>query len=140
MVHFPFRTILLASHNFQYIEFPFLLYENIFYFLCDFPLTNSPFFFFFFSFLLFFFCFLGPHLCHMKIPRQGVESELQLPAYITDTALPDLSCDCNLHYSSWHHQILNPLSEARDKTCILVHTSWAHLLLSHEGNLSVFFL
>ena len=30
-------------------------------------------------------CFLGPHLWHMKVPRLGVESELQLPAYATAT-------------------------------------------------------
>ena len=30
------------------------------------------------------------------------------------TATPDLSLVCNLHHSSQHHQILNPLSKARD--------------------------
>ena len=29
-----------------------------------------------------------------------------------------------LHHSSWQHHILNLLSEARDRTCILVDTSW----------------
>ena len=28
-----------------------------------------------------FICFLGPPLWHMEVPRQGVELELQLPAY-----------------------------------------------------------
>ena len=32
------------------------------------------------------FCFfLGLHLQHMEVPRLGVESELQLPAYATAT-------------------------------------------------------
>ena len=31
------------------------------------------------------FCFLGPHLWHMEVPRLGVEWELQLPAYTTAT-------------------------------------------------------
>ena len=31
--------------------------------------------------------------------RLGVESELQLPAYTTATALSDLSPICNVHYS-----------------------------------------
>ena len=31
----------------------------------------------------------------------GVESELQLPAYITATAMPDPSHVCHLHHSSW---------------------------------------
>ena len=28
----------------------------------------------------------------MEIPRLGIKSELQLPAYATATAMPDLSC------------------------------------------------
>ena len=40
---------------------------------------------FFFSFLFFFF------LPCVEVPRLGVESELQLPAYTTATATPDLS-------------------------------------------------
>ena len=35
----------------------------------------------------------------------------------------DLSCICNLHHGSRQHQILNPLSEAGDCTCILMDTS-----------------
>ena len=38
----------------------------------------------------FFFFFSGPHLRHMEVSRLGVESELQLPAYTTATAMPDL--------------------------------------------------
>ena len=48
----------------------------------------------------FFFVFLGPHPQHMEVPRLGVESELWLLAYATATALPDLSCTCDLHHSS----------------------------------------
>ena len=33
---------------------------------------------------------------------------------------PDLSHVCDLHHSSWQHQILNPLSKARDCT----ESSW----------------
>ena len=43
------------------------------------------------NFFSFFFCFLGPHLWYMKVPSLGVESELQLPAYTSATALRDLS-------------------------------------------------
>ena len=32
--------------------------------------------------LYYLFSFLGPHLQHMEVPRLGVESDLQLPAYI----------------------------------------------------------
>ena len=50
----------------------------------------------------------------MEVPRLGVEWELQLPAYATATVTWDPSSICD--HSSWQHQILNPLSEARDRT------------------------
>ena len=82
-------------------------------------------------FVLFrFFVFLGPHLQHMEVPRLGVKSELWLPAYTTATATWDLSCICD--HSPRQHQIPDPLCEARDLTCILMHTS--QLLLSHNWN------
>ena len=62
------------------------------------------------------FCFLGPHLQHMEIPRLGVEWEMQLLVYTTATATQDPSRVCDLHHSSWQRQILNPLSWARDQT------------------------
>ena len=42
----------------------------------------------------------------------------------TVTAMPDLSCVCDLHHSTWQGRILNPLSEARDRTRVLMDTSW----------------
>ena len=75
-------------------------------------------------FLLFcFLIFLGLHPRHMEVPRLDIESELQLPAYATAAAMTDLSHICDLHYSSRQCQILNPLSEARDQTCVLMDTS-----------------
>ena len=65
----------------------------------------------------------GLHPRHMEVPRLGVESELQLPAYTTAIATPHLSCLCDLHRSSWPRWILNPLSEARDRNCVLMDTS-----------------
>ena len=56
----------------------------------------------------------------MEIPRLGVKSELQLPAYAPAT--PDLSYICDIHHSSHQRQILNPLSEAKDQTHILTGT------------------
>ena len=43
-------------------------------------------------------------------------------AYTTATATRDPSCVCDLHHSSRQCQILNPLSEARDQTHILMDT------------------
>ena len=60
----------------------------------------------------------------MEVPRLGVKSELQVPAYATATAILDLSRVCNLHHSSWQGWwILNPLSEAKDQICILMNAS-----------------
>ena len=42
-------------------------------------------------FFLFLFVFLGLHLWHIEVSRLGVESELQLLAYATATAMLDLS-------------------------------------------------
>ena len=60
----------------------------------------------------------------MEVPRLGVELELQLLTYATATAMWDLSHVCDLHHSSWQHRILYPLSKARDRTLILMDTSW----------------
>ena len=68
------------------------------------------------------FC-LGPHPQPMEVPKLGVKSELQLLAYSTATATPDPCCICNLHHCLGQCQILNPLSEARDQTRVLMDTS-----------------
>ena len=70
----------------------------------------------------FLFFFLGLHLLHTEVPKLGVESVLQLPAYVTPTATPDPSPTCEYGCSLWPDQILNPVSKARDRTHILVGT------------------
>ena len=70
------------------------------------------------------------HLWHMEVPRLGVELEPHLLAHTTAIATPDPSHICNQYHSSRARGILNPLNEARDRTCILmetnrVHYSWA---------------
>ena len=37
--------------------------------------------------------------------------------------MPDPSCVCKSHHSLQQHWILNPLSKARDQTCVLMDTS-----------------
>ena len=59
----------------------------------------------------------------MKVPRLGVESELQLLAYTTVTAMTDPSHTCDLYHSSRQRWILNPLREVRDQTLILMDIS-----------------
>ena len=68
--------------------------------------------FFFFSSV-----FLGLHPQQTEVPRLGVKSDLQLPAYPQPQQHGmDPSRICDLHRSSQQRQILNPLSEARDRT------------------------
>ena len=83
----------------------------------------------------------------MEVPRLGVESELQLPAYSTATVIPEPNCLYNPcvydpnrvydpHQSSWQHRIPNPLSKARDGTCVLMDTSQVLNLMGHNWNFS----
>ena len=83
---------------------------------------------------LFIFSFWGLTPRHMGVPRLGVELMLQLLAYTSATAIPDLNHICDLCCSLWQQQFLNPLSEARDWTHILTDTSRVLNLLSHRGN------
>ena len=76
-------------------------------------------------YLFIYFAFWGHTHWHIEVPRLGVESDLQLLAYTTATAMQDPSCICDLHHSSWQRQILHPLSEARDRTCVLMDTNGA---------------
>ena len=83
-------------------------YENILYLLAISWKHYQSFLFFFL------FCPLGPPLWHMEIPMLGVGLELQPLAYTTATAMRDSSQLCDLRHSSEEHQILHPLSDARD--------------------------
>ena len=66
--------------------------------------------FYLFSFL-FFFVFVGSRL--------GVKSELQLQAYATATAISNASCIHDLCCNLQQCQMLNSLSEARNRTHLL---------------------
>ena len=95
------------------------------YFDCHFSFEDRFFCFCFLFFILFFYflSFLGPHLWYMEVPGLRIKLELQMQAYTTATATQDPSCACDLHQSSRQHQILNPLSKARDRTHILMDAS-----------------
>ena len=81
-----------------------------------------------------FLSFLALHMQHMDVPRLGVKSDLQLPAYATAMATQDLSRVCDLHHSSQQGWILSLLSEARDQTCNLMVPSQVHNQMSHNRN------
>ena len=82
----------------------------------------------------FFFLYLGVHLQLMEVPRLGVKSELQLLTSATATAKPVPSHIFDLYHSSRQPQILNPLSEPRDRSHILMDTSQVLNPLSHNRN------
>ena len=73
----------------------------------------------------------------MEVPRLGiqirVQLELQLPAYAAATATWYLIRVWDLHHSSQQHQILNPPSEARDRTHNLVVPSRIHFCCAMKG-------
>ena len=56
--------------------------------------------------------------------RSQIGATLLAYATATDTVAWNPSHICGLHHSSWQHWILNPLSEARDQTHILMDTGW----------------
>ena len=89
---------------------------------------------------LFVFGFVKPHSRHMEVPRLGVESEPQLPAYATTAATSAPSHICKLHHSPQQYQILNPPSEARDRTRNLMVPSWIRFCCAMTGSPVVFFL
>ena len=106
--------------------------------LCiEFPLQLLITYLFIYLFIYVF--FLGPHPWHMEIPRLGVESELQLLAYATATAMQDPSLIC-LHHSSWQCRIPDPLSKARNQICILMDTSQIHYHWAMKGTPNTSFL
>ena len=101
---FHSRYISLNSHQ-QHINISFS------------PYPHQYLSFFLFVLLFYFFCFSGPHLWHMEVPRLEVKSEpqpqqcgIQLVSVTYTTAqecwIPDL------------------LSEARDRTHTFMDTSW----------------
>ena len=73
---------------------------------------------FYFYFLILFFClFLGPQ----PVAFGGSQARGLIRAVAaTATATWDPTCICDPHHCSQQHQILNPLSEARDQTCNLM--------------------
>ena len=89
----------------------------------------------FFGVFCFLFCFTFravPTACERSQARGRIGAPA--PAYTTATATQNPSHVYDLHHSSRQCRILKPLSKARDRTCILMDTSWIHNLLSHSWN------
>ena len=56
----------------------------------------------------------------MEVPGLGVKLERQLQAYTTAVATAEPSLICDLCRSSWQYQTLNPMSEAKNQTWVLM--------------------
>ena len=135
LVSLTYSICLLAMESFKWFPFITLITAPLNLYLHAYPcfltlaaVCSHPGRFFWFVFVLF--CFLGMYLQHVEVPRRGVKLELQLLAYATATWDPSLVYD--LHRSSLWCRILNPLSGARDQTCVLMDIS--QVLLSHKEN------
>ena len=74
------------------------------------------------NFLADFFFPFTSHLRLMEILRLGVKLEMQLQAYATATASGSKPPSVTHAAACSKAQVLNPLSEARDRTCILAET------------------
>ena len=70
----------------------------------------------------------------MEVSRLEVEIGAATETYAAATATPDLSRICHLHCSWWQSWIVNPLSEARNRTHILEDTSRVLKPLNYNGN------
>ena len=95
-----------------------------------------------FIFIFFVFCFLFFRAAGVAYGNSQVRGQIGAPAanLYHSHSVPDLSGVCNLHCSSWPHCIPNPLSEARDPTCILMDTSQVHFCWATTGTPSILFL
>ena len=79
----------------------------------------------------FFFLFRGTTVAYGSSQARN-QIEAAAAGLCHSSATSDLSHICNLHCSLWQHQILNPLSEARHQTHILMDTSRFLNPLSHS--------
>ena len=94
----------------------------------------SPWFFFFF----FFFNFKAAPVAHGSSQARG-QIGAAPGSLSTATAMRDPSHVCNLYHSSQQCQVLNTLSEDRDRTGILMHTSWVPYHWTTSGTPSPLF-
>ena len=124
-----------------------LWYYYMIYILCSFSFTEHkmlhfhPYFLFFYILKFYFIVFFGgPDPQPLGFPRLGVTLELYSLAYTICTPMPDLSCIWDLHHHSLQCWILNPLSEARDPTCVLTDISQIHFCWIMTGTPNPYFL
>ena len=72
----------------------------------------------------------------MEVPRLGVQSELQLPAYATATEMQDRATSVTYTTAHRNARSLTPLSEAKDRTQFLTATSLIRFCCATTGTLT----
>ena len=75
--------------------------------------------------------FSGLHLWHLEVP--SLWGQIRATAASHSHSNPRSEPRLRLHHSSWQCKILNPLSEARDWTRILIDSSHVHYLSATVG-------
>ena len=90
--------------------------------------------FFFFFFFFFFWLFRATPVAYGNYQARGQNGAVAARLHYSHS-----NVESKLHLQptsqlSPQHQILNPLSKARDQNPILMDTSWGSLLLGHDGN------
>ena len=111
----------------------YLTLLNSHYFPSPARLHNHVFISFFF-FLFFVFClFRAIPAAYGGSQARGLIGATELPAYTTATATPEPSHVCNVHHSSQQCQIVNPLSEAMDRTRNFIVPGWIRFCCSTTG-------
>ena len=92
-------------------------------------------FIFYFYLFIYFLCYGYTHGI-WKFLCQELNGSCSCWPTPTATATWDPSCTWDPNLSVWHRRILNPVSEAREKTYILIDTSW---FLTHSELPYLFF-
>ena len=135
---FLFYKCYLVSSSLDFLYHAILWYLSFSVWLTSLIMINSGFILVAANGICLFVCFLGLHSWCTEVPRPGLESELQLLAYGTATAMQEPRHIWDLYHSSWQHQLPDPLREARDGTCILVYTIQIHFHWATTGTPTLF--
>ena len=108
MLGTPYKTLNLIQ----------ILYQNEWKILSALKSYNRDFFFF---------VFFRALMAHGNPQARGSIKAVAAGLYHNHrTVGSELNRVCDLYHSSWQHQILNPLSEAMDRTCNLMDPSRVH--------------
>ena len=100
---------------------------------CLMAIWQHPGFFWVFFFLFFCFCFFFFFFRATPVAYGGSQAKDLIGATATATVTWDLSRVYDPHHSSWQCQILNPLSEARNRTHNPMVPSWIRFHFTTTG-------